>query len=204
MRLAIGSQAPNFTAQALDGKQIDLAALRGRPVLLKFYRFATCPVCNLHMHRFIQEYDKVQALGITTVVLYHSPAEKLEAASFDRPPFLLVPDPEKRIFKTYGVERGLAGMFSFAVMRDYIRAIRAGFPPGMLTSDGGITGNPADFLINRDGRIVYAHYGKHYADSVEASEIAEMCPKILAGPPKQDAGEVRTAELEAETALLFI
>lgn len=204
MRLTVGSQAPNFTAQALDGKQVDLAALRGRPVLVKFYRFATCPVCNLHMHRFIKEYDKVQALGITTVVLYHSPAEKLQAANTDLPPFALVPDPEKRIFKTYGVERGWAGMFSFAVMREYIRALRAGFPSGMLTSDGGVTGNPADFLINREGRIVYAQYGKHYADSLEASQIAEICPKILAALTKQNAAETRTAELNAENALHFI
>jgi AhpC/TSA family protein len=47
MRLRIGSNALTFTAQALGGRRIDLAALRGRTVLLKFYRFATCPVCNL-------------------------------------------------------------------------------------------------------------------------------------------------------------
>ncbi len=204
MRLTVGSQAPNFTAQTLDGKQVELAALRGRPVLLKFYRFATCPVCNLHMHRFIKEYDKVQNLGITTIVLYHSPAEKLQAANTDLPPFALVPDPEKRIFKTYGVERGWAGMFSIAVLREYVRALRAGFPAGMLTSDGGITGNPADFLINREGRIVYAQYGKHYADSLEASDIAEICPKILAALTKQNAAEARTAEVNAENALHFI
>ena len=204
MRLRIGSQAPNFTVQALGGQQIELAALRGRPVLLKFYRFATCPVCNLHMHRFIRDYDKVQAFGITTVVLYHSPAEKLQAANTELPPFPLVPDPEKRIFRMYGVERGWAGMFSFAVMREYMRALRAGFAPGMLTSDGGITGNPADFLINREGRIVYANYGKHYADSLEASDIAEICPKILAALNKQNAEETQAAELNAENALHFI
>ena len=27
---------------------------------------------------------------------------------------------------------------------------------GMLTSDGGITGNPADFIIDAEGRIVFA------------------------------------------------
>jgi peroxiredoxin Q/BCP len=204
MRLTIGSQAPNFSVQALGGRQIDLAAFRGRPVLLKFYRFATCPVCNLHMHRFIKEYDKVQALGITAVVVYHSPAEKLQAANIDLPPFPLVPDPEKRIFKACGVERGWAGMFSPAVMRDYIRAMRAGFPPGMLTNDGGITGNPADFLIDGDGCIVYAHYGRHYADSLDASQIAGIYANVPAALTKQKAAEASTAKLKAEIALLFI
>lgn len=174
MRLTIGSTAPNFTAQALGGRKVDMAALRGRTVLLKFYRFATCPVCNLHMHRFIQEYGMLQALGLTTVVLYHSPEEKLQLANIDLPPFHLVPDPKKQVFQAYGVETGLAGMFSPTVMGDYVRALKAGFPPGMLTSDGGITGNPADFIIDADGRIAYAHYGRHYADSLDAGQVAEI------------------------------
>jgi peroxiredoxin Q/BCP len=186
MRLKIGSTAPNFTAQALSGRNVDLAALRGRTVLLKFYRFATCPVCNLHLHRFIKDYDMLQALGLTTVVLFHSPAQKLKAANanIDLPPFDLVPDPEKRIFRAYSVENGLAGMFSAAVMRDYCRALRAGFPPGMLTSDGGVTGNPADFIIDGDGRIAFAHYGRHYADSLDARQVAE----IRRGPALQHGG----------------
>lgn len=174
MRLKIGSTAPNFTAQALGGSKVDLATLRGRPVVLKFYRFATCPVCNLHMHRFIQEYGMLQALGLTTIVLYHSPAEKLQETNIELPPFDLVPDPEKRIFRAYGVEKGWAGMFSPAVMRDYFRALKAGFPPGMFSSDGGVTGNPADFIIDAEGRIAFAHYGRHYADSLDAGQIAAI------------------------------
>ncbi len=174
MRLKVGSIAPNFTVQALGGRTVDLAALRGRTVLLKFYRFATCPVCNLHMHRFIAEYGKLQALGLTTVVLYHSPADKLAEENMELPPFDLVADPEKRIFKAYGVEKGLAGMFSFAVMRDYYRALMAGFKPGLFTSDGGITGNPADFIIDADGRIAFAHYGRQYADSLDVDQVVEL------------------------------
>ncbi len=174
MRLKVGSIAPNFSVQALGGRTVDLAALRGRTVLLKFYRFATCPVCNLHMHRFISDYPKLQALGLTTVVLYHSPADKLANENMELPPFDLVADPEKHIFRAYGVEKGWAGMFSFAVMRDYYRALMAGFKPGLFTSDGGITGNPADFIIDADGRIAYAHYGRQYADSLDADQVVEL------------------------------
>jgi hypothetical protein len=44
----------------------------------------------------------------------------------------------------------------------------------MLTSDGSITGNPADFIIDAEGRIAFAHYGRHYADSLDATQIAEI------------------------------
>jgi hypothetical protein len=86
----------------------------------------------------------------------------------------LVPDPDKRIFRAYGVENGLAGMFSPTVMLDYYRALKAGFPPGMFSSDGGVSGNPADFIIDGDGRIAFAHYGRHYADSLGAGQIANI------------------------------
>ena len=183
MRLTVGMTAPMFAAETLAGKRVALAALRGRTVLLKFYRFATCPVCNLHMHRFIKEYGALEALGLTTVVLYHSPAERLQSAQRSVVPFDLVPDPDKRIFRTYGVETGWAGMLSSAVMRDYARALMAGLPPGLLTSDGGITGNPADFIVDADGRIAFAHYGRHYADSLDAAGIARIRRGLETGRP---------------------
>lgn len=170
MRLRPGSAAPDFDAESIGGRRVSLSQFLGRPVLLKFYRFATCPVCNLHMHRFIQEHQQVTDAGLTTIVFYHSPADKLVESQDDATPFDLVADPEKRIFRAYRVERGLRGLVSPTVMREYLRALRAGFSPGLLTSDGGVTGNPSDFIIDESGRLVLAHYGQHYADSLEASE----------------------------------
>jgi peroxiredoxin len=193
MRLDVGSHAPVFTAQTLGGRLVDLAALRGRTVLLKFYRFATCPVCNLHLHHFIKDYRHLEALGLTTVVLFHSPAAKVEESRREATPFDLVPDPDKRIFRAYGVETGWAGMVSPAVMRDYMRALAAGFPPGMLTSDGGITGNPADFIVDADGRIAFAHYGRHYADSLGAAEVADIRRGLDINRTRLDAATLQHA-----------
>src|SRR5690242_16973769 len=145
MRLETGALAPTFKTRAIDGTTVDLAALRGRTVLLKFYRFATCPVCNWHMRGFINDYSKIEAIGVETVVLYHSPEQKIERARRSPAPFPIVGDPARKIFDAYGVEKRLSGMFFPAVMRDYVRALAVGFAPGLLTSDGGITGNPADF-----------------------------------------------------------
>jgi len=173
MRLKIGSLAPDFAAESIGGRRVSLEQLRGRPVLLKFYRFATCPICNLHMHRFIQDHRMVRDAGLTTVVLYHSPADKLAEAQDYATPFDLVPDAGKKIFRAYGVERGLRGFVSPTVMREYFKALVAGYSPGLFSSDGGVTGNPADFLIDESGRVVFAQYGKHYADSLEAADVVE-------------------------------
>jgi peroxiredoxin len=184
-----------FKAEAVGGRAVDLAAFRGRTVLLKFYRFATCPVCNLHMHRFIGEYKTLEALGLTTVVLFHSPAWRVEENRNELAPFDLVPDPEKRIFRAFGVENGWRGMFSPAVMREYIKALRAGYQPGFTTADGGVTGNPADFLIDAEGRVAFAHYGRHYADSLDVTDVANIRRGLESGGIRipADVGHLRTA-----------
>ena len=174
MRLTAGMKAPRFEATSLGGNSIGLDALRGRMVLLKFYRFATCPVCNLHLRGFIRDYAALDAAGITTVVFFHSPQAKLAGIRTDEAPFPLIPDPQKNLFRLYGVERGWRGMISPAVARDYMRALRAGFSPGLFTSDGGVLGNPADFLVDADGRIVLAHYGRQYADSLTVRDVLEQ------------------------------
>lgn len=173
MRLRIGSSAPEFVAESIGGRLVSLDLLRGRPLLLKFYRFATCPICSLHLHRFIVDHHRLVEAGLTTVVLFHSPADKLACAQETAAPFDVVADPAKRIFAAYGVERSLRGFVSPAVVREYAKALVAGHRPGLLTHDGGVTGNPADFIIDPSGRIAFAHYGKHYADSLDARSAVD-------------------------------
>ncbi len=193
MRLTLGTSAPDFTADSLGGRRVSLDQLRGRPLLLKFYRFATCPVCNLHMHRFIQEHHLVTEAGLTTIVFYHSPAEKLAMAQNDPAPFDLVPDPAKKIFAAFGVENGLRGLVSPAVMRDYAKALAAGYSPGLFSSDGGITGNPADFIVDASGRIAFAHYGRHYADSLDAPDVVRAWRAVQGTTPRHTSQLLATA-----------
>src|SRR5215813_13200179 len=42
--LQIGEVAPNFTLTTLDGKQVSLSQVRGKPVMLNFW-YSTCPGC---------------------------------------------------------------------------------------------------------------------------------------------------------------
>jgi peroxiredoxin len=193
MRLALGSLAPDFTAESIGGRRVSLGQLRGRPLLLKFYRFATCPVCNLHMHRFIQEHHLVKDAGLTTIAFYHSPAEKVATAQKDAAPFDLVPDPTKKIFAAFGVENGLRGLVSPSVMRDYAKALVAGYPAGMFSHDGGVTGNPADFIVDASGRIVLAHYGTQYADSLDATDVVREWRALQGNAPKQASHRLATA-----------
>ncbi len=171
MKLQVGMKAPEFSGETLEGHQISLEALRGKNLLLKFYRYATCPVCNLHVQGFVKEHEALAKAGLTTVMVFHSTRDYSEENFGTKAPFDIVADPEKQIFRDYGVEASWRGLFSLAVIRDYAKAIVKGFfSLPLLGNAGGDKGQPADFLIDGEGVIRYAHYGKHFSDSTTASE----------------------------------
>jgi peroxiredoxin len=66
----VGSQAPQFSAHALDGSPVALSAYRGKTVVLNF--FATwCPPCRAETPDFIRSFQKLGAgdvafLGVDT------------------------------------------------------------------------------------------------------------------------------------------
>ncbi|MDE3133416.1 MAG: AhpC/TSA family protein [Acidobacteriota bacterium] len=179
MRLTSGTVAPEFTAASVRGSRVSLDNLRGGAVLLKFYRFAACPICNLHLRELSLRHDELAAAGLTVVVLYHSPLERIEREQGHALPFELVADPDKRIFEAYGVEASLKGMFSRAVARDYVRAMGAGHFSRPLGHEGGIQGHPADFLVGPDGVIRYVHYGSDYADTLRVDAILQAAREHL-------------------------
>lgn len=180
MRLTPGTGAPEFSAESVAGRSVSLQNLRGDSVLLKFYRFAECPICNLHLRELIRRYDEVRAAGLTAVVFIHSPHETVEREQGLELPFELIPDPDKRIFDAYGVERSTRGMFSARVARDYGRALRAGLGSRPVGHHGGITGHPADFILDPGGVIRYARYGADYADTLGVDKVLELATPDLA------------------------
>lgn len=178
MKLTPGAKAPEFAAESVRGEQVSLASLQGSPALLKFYRFAGCPICNLHLRELALRHDELARAGLTVVVFYHSPLERIEREQGRELPFELVGDPGKRIFDAYGVEASLRGMFSAAVAHDYGRAMAAGYFSKPLGHEGGIQGHPADFLLDADGVIRHAHYGADYADTLRVDAMLAAAAQV--------------------------
>jgi peroxiredoxin len=178
MRLTENTPAPPFTGELVGGGSLSLSDLRGQAVLLKFYRFASCPVCNLHVREVARRHAEIAEAGLTTVALFHSPLSNVERKQSSDLPFRVIADPEKRIFRAYGIEESLGGMFAGKVARDYARAMGAGHFSRPFGHHGGIKGHPADFIIDGEGTIKYAHYGESYADSLGVDEVLSLAQEL--------------------------
>ena len=79
MRLKAGDRAVPFSAETLEGRNISLDQFAGKPLLLMFYRYASCPMCNLRLRDFAQKYPALHERGLEVVAFFHSPARNIRA-----------------------------------------------------------------------------------------------------------------------------
>src|SRR5689334_14927577 len=162
MRLEPGDAGVPFTAHAIDGTAVSLSQFAGRPVLLIFFRYASCPMCNLHLRDFARDYAGLRERGLAVVAFFHSPAQAIQAhAGRRRYPFSLLSDPDFRVYRLYGVEtswpRLLLSIVKPAFYVSLVRSLIYGFWGGATWQMAKM---PADFLVGPDGRLVAAHYGR--------------------------------------------
>lgn len=174
MTLSVGDAAPAFELETLAGGTLRLEDLRGDWVHLQFHRYAGCPSCLLHVRRFAARHDEIRDAGLRHVALFHSPREDLEVTCDDAVPFPLVSDPDKAVFKAYGVQRSVRGLFTWRTLRDSVLGILKGhwWRPSMARA--GWKGHPADVLVGPDGAVEAVHYGADYADSWSVDAVLEV------------------------------
>lgn len=172
MQLKPGAMAPNFSTSDFLDETVDLASLRGRPVLLSFYRYASCPVCNLRVHSIIEVSPQWSEQGLAVVGVFQSPKESItQYVGRQDAPFPIVPDAKMVLYKRFGVEAKWRGLLSIGVVAAAMRAFRKGFLPGRV--EGPMHRTPADFLIDAQGRIAVAHYGRDVDDHIPLDTIAQ-------------------------------
>lgn len=172
MHLQPGSLAPSLSTTDFLGDAVSLDSLRGRPVLLSFYRYASCPVCNLRMHSIITSFAQWSEQGLAVVSVFQSPKESIaQYVGRQDAPFPIVPDPDMVFYKRFGVESQWRGLLSIRVIAAALQAFRKGFMPGRV--EGPMHRTPADFLIDAQGRIAVAHYGRDIDDHIPLDTIAQ-------------------------------
>ncbi len=129
MTLQVGDVAPDFELAAPGNRSVKLSEFRYKKnVLLAFYPFAFSPVCSLQLPGLQQRLGEFQALN--TEVLGISVDSKHSSAAFAEHLHL-----------------------DFPLLSDFNKAVTTAY--GVLR-EGGFA-ERALFVIDKDGRIAYAH-----------------------------------------------
>lgn len=108
------------------------------------------------------------------VRIFHSPPEALQhlVAGHEAVPFPVLADPEKRVYRLYGVSSSILGLLDPRGWGRAVAAARAGHKPDWRdTLRDGIGGLPADFQVGPDGRLERVHYGRTFTDSMQPGEV---------------------------------
>lgn len=182
MRLQSGQTAPAISLPNIDGSALDTRALAGRAYMLSFYRFAGCPFCNLRMHRLVSSYAEFGG-NLELVAVFDSSLENLQRhVAKHEAPFPVLADESNQSYKAYRVERSLAGVMRGMIFRfpTLIKSMLMGNLP--TTIRGSMTTMPADFLIDGDGVIVKAYYGKDEGDHFPISEVVAFAMRSASKP----------------------
>lgn len=172
MRLQPGQAAPAFTVTDFTGVSHALSDYRGKKVLLSFYRYASCPFCNLRIHQLRQQAAEWEGKGLVMLAVFQSPAATImEYAAGETVEFPIIPDPELKLYTLYRVESSWLA-FAKATLRagDIAKATAKGYLPGGKV-DGDMNRIPADFLIDGQGVIRTAFYGKDIGDHLDTAAV---------------------------------
>jgi thioredoxin-dependent peroxiredoxin len=107
--IQVGDPAPDFAAQAHDGRQVRLADYRGnRVVVLYFYPKNGTPVCTKKACGFRDAHEEFARAGAVVIgVRGDLPERHRASADEQRLPFLLVSDQDGSLRKAYRVPKAL-------------------------------------------------------------------------------------------------
>lgn len=173
MQLRLGQTIPSLQTSDLHGHPLTLPD-GASTVHLQFWRFAGCPICNMHLQGFVREIERVREAGIREIVVFHSPVEEL--LSFQGLfPFEVIADPEKKLYRLFGVETSLAAALHPATFVATLRGLQLKERPKMtFPPKGGPLGLPADFLFDPAGILLASKYGSHADDQWTLEEVLRL------------------------------
>lgn len=154
--LTEGQEAPAFTMQASGGREVSLAALRGRPFLLYFYPKADTSGCTKQACGIQESLPQLGKLGLEVIGVSPDPVSRIEkfAQKFGLE-FPLASDADHQVAEAYGVwvEKSMYG-------RKYMGMERT------------------SFLIGADGRI--AKILRKVKPEAHAAQVMEAAKALAA------------------------
>ena len=172
MRIKEGQKAKDFTVTDIYDNEISLKNFKGKRLLLSFFRYASCPLCNLRVNQLATNFPSPASKGLEILAFFESPKENiLKYVGKQNPPFPIIADPERIVYKLYGVEKSLFGYMLGGISLKMLKALRMGYK--IEGAEGEKTLLPADFLID-DLIVKRAYYSRRISDHLPIEELTEL------------------------------
>lgn len=167
-----GDTAPQFTLPAIDGSTFNMGDMKGKRVILTFFRFSTCPLCNMRIRRIVQRWNEFSKDAVMVAVFDAKVGDLQKRMKKHDAPFVVVADETYEQFNKNGVKKSFF-KFMWGAMRSPLTLLQAtlrGYVP-LTLSISKLSTIPVDILIDEDGKVVEAHYCKDTADHLSLDRM---------------------------------
>lgn len=170
--LKVGDDAPNLVLPAIDGTTFDMSAMKGKRVILTFFRFSTCPFCNIRINRILKRWNEFSEDTVMVGVFDAKIGELTKRMKKHNPPFTIAADETYEHFKQNSVRKSFL-RFMWGALRSpltFMQATLKGYVP-MTLSLSKMSIIPVDVLIDENGKVVDAHYCKDTVDHLPIDRL---------------------------------
>ncbi|MDP2601027.1 MAG: SelL-related redox protein [Deltaproteobacteria bacterium] len=141
--------------------------------------------CQAHLGEVKATKDQFEARGVSIVVI--SFAEPRRLAPYEAQhqwPFVLLADPKRTAYDAFTLKRlSWLQVFSLTTLKLYWRLLREGKKREDYGKDD-IYQSGGDFLIDRDGNLLFSHRSQDPADRPTAAKLLEIIDRIAGGASK--------------------
>ena len=171
-RLVTGSDAPDISLPATDGSTFKMSDYKGKRVILTFFRFSSCPFCNIRINRIVKRWNEFPEDTVMVGVFDAKIGELTKRMKKHNAPFTIVADESFEHFEKNSVMKSFS-RFMWGAMRSpltFMQASLKGYFP-MTMSLSKLSLIPVDILIGEDGKVVEAHYCKDTVDHIPIDKM---------------------------------
>ena len=175
MKLNKGDVIETLALPSTQGDTFDIKDLAGKKAIVTFYRFATCPFCNLRINEFTKRYSELGD-NFQVIAIFDSPLDFLiKSSKKHNAPFKILADENFEYFKKYEIERSVSKTINAILFKAHkiIPAMLKGYIPTRIKGHLDIA--VTDVLINEQGVVEEVYYAqKDIADHFKFEKIKEF------------------------------
>lgn len=198
-KLLPGGRLPRFRFDTPYAPQQRIAALYEQaPLFLVFLNNFGHPVTRRVIQDYLESWNELEGCRLACVVRSH-PQLIAEAIPEDTMPFTIICDPDGELYRHFEVASE-ASIFRYGSLKA-LGILQEAKKAGYRSHKGKALQLPLTLLVDTDGTILMAHYGKSLTDLPEdcaaMSEIAEHALPVWEAAPEAAAPE-EAAEAPAD------
>lgn len=167
--LNVGDVAPDFSLPNATGNLVSLSDFLQRGiVVIKFYRGAWCPICNLDLREIQKHLPEIKSFGANLLAISpQKPDDALTLSAKNNLEFEVLSDSDQNVIKLYNLQ--------FDPGEDYHKRRDL----TLLNGDGSkFLPVPATFIIDMDGVIQAAHVEPNYTERMLPVNILKVLKSI--------------------------